>query len=832
MRGNDNQLWLSSQDAFFVYSQKEDLFKNKPVKTNISNKHPFIITKLNSLDSTSMLIGTKYHGALKFNFKENELEPLLKNEKDPVYIRDFAVSENNEIWMATESGLFIYNTKEGTYINLKKNYNDRYALTDNALYDLTIDREGGVWIGTYFGGINYYSQPHTPFKKYFPKIGENSISGNAIREIHEDKYGKLWIGTEDAGLNRFNPETGKFFNIPKRSLSHYNIHGILPRGEELWVGTFEHGLDILDIKTGERLRHYSSNWEEGSLKSDFIVNIFETKNKEIYVLTSYGIQRYNVTDDKFEVVKEFPHNSFYACFEEDSTGVLWAGTHRDGLFYFNPETLERGSFKQDYNDRQSLNSNVINGIFEDSQKNLWVTTENGLNLYNRKNQSFKRFHMKDGLPSNMIYSMLEDDNGYLWISTSSGLACMNPKTYDIVNYTRAKGLLSDQFNYSSAYKDKKGTMYFGSVFGMISFNPKNFTKNNYDAPTLFTGIQIDNREVVVNGKNWRLTKSISLTDELELEHYQSTFNLQFSKLAFSAPEMTEYAYRVQGLNDKWNNIGKNNKVYFTQLPAGEYNLQIKSKGASGMWSDEITSLAIKIMSPFWFSKSAYLLYFLLAGTILFFIIRYYQHYIKNRHQQKLKEVETRKEKEIYQAKIAFFTNVVHEIRTPLTLIKAPLEKLLKTEKEPKKIEESIKIMDRNTTRLLDLVNQLLDFRKTETGNLKLSFIEVNIAKLIKEIHLRFKPVIDEKKIKFDLRIEKDPLYAYVDKEAIRKILSNLFNNAIKYCEQKVVVKLGEQGNHFEVSVENDGQLIHLRFLKKFLNLFLGSLKTLVTLEQE
>lgn len=808
MKDKNGVIWTSSQDHLYKFSEKENQFLPVKLYHKPSNDFPFIITALHPFDSSSVLLGTKYHGALSYNYTTKELVPLFPENENPLYIRDFAFKNKEELWLATESGLYIYNIPAHSYTNLKKSYNNPYAISDNALYSFTIDKEGGVWIGTYFGGINYYSTPFTPFKKYFPMVGENSISGNAVREIHEDKYGKLWIGTEDAGLNRFDSKTEKFFRIPQKNLSYYNIHGMLPLDDELWVGTFEHGLDILDIKTGKRIRHYDTDNTNGALKSDFILDIFQSESNHLYILTSLGIYEYLKNEDRFITVSGFPSTHHYSYIEEDKNGTLWAGTYWDGLFYYNPSTGEHGVYKHENDKEKSLSSNVINGVYTDSSNRLWITTENGLNLYNRETENFTRFTTKEGLASNVIYSILEDDHHNLWISTSAGIVNFDPVTHETKTYTKANGLLSDQFNYSSAYKDEDGTMYFGSVYGMISFDPDSFTSNSYNAPILFTQMQINNKDVDVNAKDSPLDKSVNFTEEIELNHHQNSFSLEFANLTFTAPQMTEYWYRMKGLNENWIYLGKDHKVYFTELPAGDYQLQVKSKNAHGSWNKQTANLGIAVLPPIWLSKWAYLIYTLLFVGFLWYLLRYYHRYNQNKNRRKFQALQVQQEKEIYQAKIQFFTNIAHEIRTPLTLIKAPLEKLLKTSIQQLEVRENVEIMERNTTRLLDLVNQLLDFRKTETKALKLTFVEVDIVKLLKDTQLRFKPAIEEKNIDFTVRCDTDSLPAFADKEGLNKILSNLFNNAIKYGEKKVIVSLDHQAeDYFTIKVENDGEII-------------------------
>ncbi|WP_445738266.1 hybrid sensor histidine kinase/response regulator transcription factor [Mariniflexile sp.] len=811
----DGNIWTSYGNYLYHYEKGTDSFKRIEITTALKPKLPYRVNKLFAIDNHTLLIGTENHGALSFNIKEEKAKELLPKTEEPLYVRDFIINGNDELWIATESGIYIYNLKSKTYKALKKSYNNPYALSDNAVYALSKDKEGGIWIGTYFGGVNYYPKQYAYFNKYFPKIGENSISGNAVREIREDAYGNLWIGTEDAGLNKFNPSTGIFTNYKpsgeRHTLSHYNIHAILPRGDKLWIGTFEHGLDILDTQTGRIIKKYKTG-EGNGLSSNFIYGLYEDKAKQVFAISKSGIQSYHAENDRFSTVEAFPEGIFFTALLQDHNGLLWAGSYWDGLLYFDPKTKIKGVFKHDNTNPNSISSNAINGIFQDSKKNLWITTENGLNLYRDHTHDFKTYSKKDGFPSNVFYSIIEDDKKQLWISTSKGLVTFDPLTNDMTVYTTENGLLSDQFNYNSAYKNKAGTMYFGSVDGLISFNPSEFTKNNYRPPILITGLQINNKEVPVNNGDSPLKKSITFTDKLQLKPNQSSFSIDFAALSYTAPRITNYWYKLEGLNNDWVYLKKNRRVNFNKLPSGNYSFKVKSLNSNGIWSEEASTLKIAVLPTFWKSNMAYALYTLLTALTVFFGFRFYHSRIKAKNHQLIEKLNNKKEKEIYKARIEFFTNISHEIRTPLTLIKSPLEKLLKKENKDLEMVENLSIMDKNTSRLLDLTNQLLDFRKTELDYMTLTFVETNISGLLRDTYARFSHAIKDKSIDFKLILETEDVFAYVDTEAIKKILSNLFNNAIKYAEKQVIVTLEQKEDFLELKVKNDGTLIpsHLK----------------------
>ena len=427
-RTPNGTIWTSKDNFLNRYDKNTSTFKR--IEIDIATENALKISKIFALDDNTLLVGTENYGVVVFDTQKEIFTRLLPGIGDHLYVRNFLKKDSNELWIATESGIFIYNLINQTYKNLKKSYNNPYALSDNAIYSLAQDKEGGVWIGTYFGGINYYPKQYTTFNKYFPKTGENSISGNAVREIKGDEDGNIWIGTEDAGLNKFDPKTGLFTNYKpsedSRTLSHYNIHGLLPKGDSIWIGTFQHGLDIMDKNTGNIIKTYKTNDNTG-LSSNFTYTFYEGEANQLFIISSSGIQKYNAETDTFLTMNAFPEGILFTSFLEDDKGILWGGSIWDGLFYYNPTTKEKGIYQQDSNPN-SISSNAINGVFKDGRHNLWVTTENGLNLYRSNTNDFKTYSTKDGFPSNVFYAVIEDDNNQLWISTSKGLVLFNPES--------------------------------------------------------------------------------------------------------------------------------------------------------------------------------------------------------------------------------------------------------------------------------------------------------------------------------------------------------------------------------------------------------------------
>ncbi|WP_291916649.1 two-component regulator propeller domain-containing protein [Chitinophaga sp.] len=813
--GSDGHLWASSTDGkIAVYDPLKNVFTSYDLYDHSPASSTQWIQKIVCLGKDSIWICTNTQGIKLFDLRTHTYKDFLSTAPDhtEIYARDIIQRNPDEYWVASESGIYIYHLQSGDIINLRKKYNDPYSLSDNAVYSFCEDKEGGIWAGTYFGGINYFPQPYTAFEKFFPQTGIPSLSGNAVREIHPDRYGHLWIGTEDGGLNKFTIANGAFSNIkplppPQTGLSHTNIHGLMVTGDSLWIGTFEHGLDILDIPSGRFIRHYKAGPAAHQLRSNFIYAMLRTRNGDILICTTRGLYQYNRGRDDFEEVTEVPSYMFYTAVFEDSDGTIWLGTVRDGLYYYNRRTGKKGYYLHNPANPNSVSDNRTNSIFEDSHHRLWLATDNGLCLFHREQNNFTTYDIRHGFLSNMIFSILEDKRGLLWISTSKGLGCFSPAMEKAVVYTKANGLLNDQFNYNSGYQDSSGNMYFGSVKGMIRFNPDHFLRNHFLPPVYITGFQVFNKEAQVGDI---LKKSISYTDTIVLSHDQSSFSIDFAALSYTSPEMTAYAYKMEGLEKDWTYLETNRKVYFTKLSPGTYRFMVKAANSGGSWGETPRVLFIKILPPFWASYPAYAIYALLLCSIAYAIIRWYHQRALQKQKRQMELLAHEKEKEVYQAKIEFFTHLAHEIRTPLTLIKGPMEKVIRHAAEVPQVQKNLRIMERNTDRLLDLTSQLLDFRKTEIHGFSLNFVRTDIPELLKENHLRFTPAAEQKNIKFKIELSSLHFFAYVDAEALYKILGNLLNNAIKYAATKASIHLlpvSEGDITFTILVKNDGYII-------------------------
>ncbi|MFT3751138.1 MAG: two-component regulator propeller domain-containing protein [Agriterribacter sp.] len=807
----DGSLWVTTSSGVVAkYNSSTDSFDEL---YDLFDHSGYVVSKwiqsIYELQDGRLLIGTSNQGLKLFDTKNALYKDLLtlNADKSDIIVRDIIAVNKDEYWMATQSGIYILNLQTGAINNLHKEF-DPYSLSDNIVQTLCMDKQGGIWAGTYFGGVNYYPKQAIVFKKYYPKANENAISGNAVSEIHEDKNGMLWIGTEDAGLNKFNPQTGRFINFnpaqDKQTISYSNIHGLLVDGDKIWAGTYLHGLDLLK-SDGKRLHNY--NTLNSAIGSNFIGALLKTKNAEIIAATDKGAYKYIPASNNFERINALP-KAFFRALYEDGNGNIWGGTYGDGAYIYNPSTNQTVHIIFSINGNQSIACNIINYIYCDAKGVIWFATEGGLCAYKPGENELHIYTSRDGLPAEVVYAILEDDHHNLWISTSKGLARFTPATNAIRTFNKSQGLLTDQFNYRSACKDSRGIMYFGSVKGLISFNPDSISNNNFSVPVYITGFQVYNKELPIDAANSSLKQAITFTSKIALTHNQSSFSIDFAAPDYSAPSNIAYAYKMEGLDKGWTYLSSNRKAYFTELKPGSYTFIVKRINDSAE-KDKLTQLEIEILPPFWQTWQAYLLYVILALLIIFFTVKFFIDRSRAKNRRRLEKLAYEKEKENYEDKINFFTNVAHEIKTPLTLIKGPMENIMDQIDEVPTIKLSVELMSRNTDRLMHLANQLLDFRKIEMNGFHLSFSKTNITDLLYDNYVRFKPFADQRKIVIELK-KVEHLFAYADEEALNKIFSNLIDNAIKYANKHVCIHLNyadDKEKKYRLICSNDGFII-------------------------
>ena len=808
---DDNSLWMSIPNCGLIKYANNEL---EIVYTNPK----LIPTKLYQ-KGNNIYIGTSNMGILVYDkFTDDVVSLKLSDTKEQPYIRTIT-TVNDDLWIGTENGIYIIDNNNKS-INIRHKENDPYSISNDAIYAILQDKDKGVWVGSYFGGIDYSPKHQLDFEKFYPNSQKNPISGYRVREMCQDSSGNLWIATEDAGLNFYNPAKRTFKHYTPNNkdirLSHYNIQCLHLMGDYLWIGYFQKGIDVLNIRTG-KIKHYETKTNP-SLTNNDIFSISSDNSGKIWIGTSTGVFNFEPTKEIF--IKNEDIGTFYISdIHQDSEGYIWFATYNIGAIKHNPRTNSYKKYTYSQNDSTSICYSRITTIFEDSSHNLWFGSEDGgMCRLDKTTERFKRITTQNGLPNNVVHKILEDRYHTLWISTNNGLARYNPETGIINTYNTTNGLLSKQFNYNSGLATNDGRLYFGNIRGLVAFSPEKIADKQEKSNVILTKFQLFNQDVTVGEPNSILSESITYTDHIILDHTKSSFNIEFSNLDFASKEYRQYAYMLSGVNKNWIHTNSHIASYNNVQP-GKYTFRVKVRNINGDWNTHETQLHIIITPPWWKTNLAYIIYAFIILSGIYFAIQSYRKKMQQRMQRQQHEQEQKKQEEIYQAKIDFFTNIAHEIRTPLTLIKVPLDEILKKDSQKNGIAESLTIIKRNTDRLFALVNQLLDFRKIESKVLKLHMESIDINVLIKETLERFKPAMIQNGLHVNTEFPNNPIIATIDKEAFTKVISNLFTNATKFAQSYVQISLTGDKHHFEIRVNNDGERILPELNKKIFEAF-------------
>lgn len=827
--GKNNDIWVFPYSRPFFRIDKTsgeitefNLQDNPQLLWNAGEVSAVLSDRYNDL-----ILATSQQGFLSINTANGTHKVLLDKDEygEPIFARSLIRFDDKTLWVGTESGIYIYNTENGSVNNLRHYNSIPHTLSDNAIYSIYKDRENGIWVGTYFGGVNYYPNLPSKIDVFYAIDNVNSISGNRVREFCPDGNGNIWIGTEDKGLNLFNPTTGEFLPVPAELKNLYtNIHALYNDEHSFWIGAFSKGLYRLD-KRNRQLTTYTQFDNPETINQNSVFALCKDRQNTLWIGTLSGVNTYNETTDSFRNIDELTGISIQDILE-DSDGNIWITTFHSGLYRYNQITKQWTHFKNNPDNPESLPYNKIPSIFQDSKKRLWISTEGGgFCLFNSKDETFHTINSNNGLANDVVYQIQEDDEGFLWLSTNSGIVRYSPETESLKNYDIETGLRTNQFNYKSSYKDSDGTLYFGSVDGFVRFHPADFKEIDVLPPFVFTDFQLNNYPANISVDDSPLRESIQYAESISLPHNRNSVGLQYAVLSYSGMSAKNVLYKLEGVDKAWKNAGAKNSILYTNLPPGKYKLLVAFDKESGGVEEEIVKiLQIHVRPPFWRTWWAYLAYFL-----LFVMVLWSSFYLVNRknlriQQRKMRLFEQEKERELYKSKIDFFTNVAHEIRTPLSLIKAPLDQVLQEKKLPSEVRENLVIMDKNTERLLNLANQLLDFRKTESDLYTLNLKVYNVVDLVQETFSRFAPFAKQQQISFDLECPQTDLLAQIDREAFIKIISNLINNALKYGDTSVRLRLSPiletKDPYFEFITENDGDVVPDRYKKEIFKSFI------------
>ena len=722
--------------------------------------------------------------------------------KGATHIHSLMEYAPHQLLIGSDDGLLLFNTLTCEHQLFTEDETNPYSLSNRFVYPIVKDREGGIWVGTYYGGVNYLSPNTGQFECFAHSRFYNSVNGTVIGRFCEDSSGYIWIASDDGGLDRFSPKDKQFTHyMPdehRNSLSYHNVHALCMDDDDLWIGTYTGGVNVLNTKTGAFRIYTTRGGDLTTLDGTSSYAIFRDREKRIWVTSMAGVNLYNREEDNFIRVKDL--ESLTIDIDQDADGNIWFSTQGKGLFKYNPDKKTWKNYVHS-NVLGALVNDQVNCVLIDGNGNMWVGTMNGLCKYNAEEDRFEAIPLD--IPSRNICGIVEDQR-VLWLTTTKGLVRYAPGESCQV-FTRSDGLQSEQFLPNAALKASDGKIYVGSVNGFNAFYPYQIKTNKVLPPVIIAGLEIFNKEIRIGDK--QLPKALNQMTELDLSYKDHVFSLLYASLSYCTPEKNQYAYKLEGFDKDWNYVGSQNKATYTNLPAGTYVFKVKATNNDGVWSDQEANLKITIHPPFYWSTTSKILYFILACIALTFFIRFLLKRTEKKHTAEINQLNVSKEKEVHEAKIKFFTMIAHEIRTPVSLIIGPLEKIMKSSiPMPAVLRDDLNIIDRNSQRLLFLVNQLLDFRKVEQEGMTIRFASQNIRQLLQAVCERFKPFITQHGAHLEVEYPDADFTAMVDSEAVTKLISNLLTNASKYTKDKVILSclIQPEQHTFVVRVTDNG----------------------------
>ncbi len=745
---------------------------------------------------TNGLIGVeKRTGTITGKYLNQEGKDLI------LHIHQITEYEPGLLLIGSNDGLTSFRVSPVTGNRLDQHFTEP-RLSNRFVYPIYKDAEGGLWIGTYYGGINYASPNRNYFTSYQHIKHENSISGHVVSCFIEDAKGNIWIGTEDGGLNELNNSNGLIRSYNQQNngigLSFDNVHALCIVGNELWIGTYTGGLNVMDLESREIRHYYADPNNPYSLDANNIYSIFQDGNGTVWIGTSSGINRYESDSDSFTPVRIL--NEFVMDIIQLGNHI-WFATINRGLQRYDLLTREWREYRFEASNMQSLISNDVITLCVDEQKQLWIGTNNGLCRYDALNDTF--IDEKVALPSNYICKIFSD-NGLLWITTLNGLISYDPATREYRQFNQSDGLLSDLFTPNSGYKSESGRIFVGTPNGFNAFYPRQLVRNEYKPHIEITGFQLFNKPARLEEY---LRSDTQQEPRLLLAHHNNSFSFEFTALSYFAPGKNRYAFKLENFDKEWNDAGNNRRATYTNIPPGDYLFRVRASNNDGVWSDEDYILAVVIKPPLWWNVWSISLYLLLILGMLIYLFHWLRTKELRKHEEMIRKIKDEKERETYRSQIEFFTNVAHEIRTPLSLIIAPLEQVMeRSEVLPDSIRSDLGTMRSNSERLLTLVNQLLDFSKIEKGGIQISLSLENIDQILQSTYRRFLPLIEQKNIRFDYLSDVGNLEIMTDQENLTKAVSNLLSNAVKYARDQITLQLetSTDPTYYLISVRDNG----------------------------
>ena len=822
LEDSDGDLWIGTwAQGLFRYSPSTDKVVVYPKINEQYSSH--VIYEDSNKD---IWVGSWGYGPFKLrNPKDMEnvsYQSFLHENGDDSSLSDNIVYDIAEdinthtLWVGTRSGLSILRLDESSsFINYKSGKSD-YRIPSDEVNSIMRDSQKNMWIGAIGGGVLMADTRQPAFALHTLNFGDEDIPVTSVRTLFADSDQNLWIGVGTYGLARREYVTGElkmYSHIPEFSgvKDLPSLFAVVQRKKsgDIWFGMYNGGIYV--YRKGEKVKHLTTK-NSAFLTSDCVSALYEDYEGNCWVGTrgGIGVRLSDGTDYRFETMNFNDSLSagwiYVRDIVQDMDNSVWLATSNFGVIHITGDVRQPSTLKyENYSfHNRKLITNTVLCMHIDRFGRLWAGTEGGgLYLYNRSTGQFEEKTRTYSIPGDVIVSIEEDKSGNLWLGTVSGLVKLYVAAvgndFSTRIYTSADGLQDNFIVNSSCSRD--GELFFGGHKGYNSFFPDKMEIPSQETNFLITDIKIFNHSF----KNLpvELQQKISpvmptYTSKIELPYKYNNFSIEFAALTYKNPELNRYAYRLQNFDRDWQYTDADRRfAYYNNLPSGTYTFQLKATNENGEWSGYVREFTVVVLPPFWATWWAYLLYMVLVLVIGVLIYRTIKKRILLQNALRLREMEKAKAEELNHAKLQFFTNITHELLTPLTIISATVDEL-KTQAPSH--NDLYTVMNSNIQRLIRLLQQILEFRKAETGNLKLRVSPGDLAAFVRTGTESFKPLVKKRKIHFSLLCDPESIVGYFDIDKLDKIMYNLLSNAAKYNKEdgfiQVTLSYDEEDREF------------------------------------
>ncbi len=819
-------VWITTNagilDCFNINTQKFSHYKY-----NDADYHSTRTGQRICFDSYNNLwIGTEGNGVYKFNIHSKTFEHFKKEDgKSSINsneITDIKEGNPGEIWITSYGGLNLLNTKTNEVQVYKNDAFNKYSITNNVSYCLFIDNNTSLWMGMGDGTVN--KTKHSSFELYQTSILKepSSLSFNVVTSLFMSDN-TLWIGTGGGGLDKLDLNTDSFFNFkenPKNNTSipsNIVMNVIEDKNKNIWIGGFNRS--IIGYKEENSNIFKEAEFNKANISNtinNLVFDLVEDDFNNIWIATyNEGLYKYNKTSKAFTnyKIEDGLISNNLLCLLYDSTGKLWIGSLKNGVQVFDTKNNKFLKPSEAGINNDTKINYPIKAIFEDALKNIWLATEGGgayqLNVFGKQ---FNRLNIDQGLPSNSIYGIIQDNASNIWFSTNKGIATFNPISKKILIYNTYDGLPTNDFESGAIAKSKDGKLFFGSKKGLIAFYPSLLNTQSAPINLMLTNFKLFNEDIETNEaieSYTPLDSSIVFTKNIKLPYFLNNFTFEFATPGYPAPHNIRYEYKLEGLDNRWiTTPSEQHFANYSNISAGSYTFKVRATEENSVDTKHFSEKHIQILiTPVWWQTNiAYLVYILILMSLIYFIFYSVKNRIRLKNALVIEKYKHEKDEELHQSKINFFTTISHELRTSLTLILGPLQELKKIKSTNNRTNNLVMTMNRNGQRLLSLVTQILDFRKMESGMVKLKVSVTNIKAFFDELCIPFYQYAQEKNIHFQLTVSNSCDQGWFDANKLEVILYNILSNAFKFTNSKVDINvdLDEKDEKLIIKIKDNG----------------------------